>query len=237
MAATDAMETIQSSAPAAPSRNRKAVVYPTGDGKPLGEDEIHVRATLNCIQFLEFWFDNRPDVYVIGNNFVYWHEGTPRDRVSPDCYVVFGVENRIRPSYRSWEEDGKLPDVVFEFTSKSTRRQDTDRKFTLYEQEWKAREYFLFDPSREYLTPPLQGYTLVGGHYVPLECKDNRIYSEMLGLELVMNGAYLRFFDPIRARYIPTLAESEAEKVQMQAEKAQMQTELDELRRKHGRDA
>ena len=33
----------------------------------------------------------RPDVYVSGNNFVYYEEGDPKKRVSPDCYVVFGV--------------------------------------------------------------------------------------------------------------------------------------------------
>jgi Uma2 family endonuclease len=208
MAGIDAMETIESMETPARKRRPRVVVYPTGDGKPLGEDESHVRETLNCIQFLQFWFRNRPDIYVIGNNFVYWNEGHPRDRVSPDCYVVFGVEKRIRPSYKSWEEDGKLPDVVFEFTSKSTMRQDIDRKFALFGEVWKSREYFLFDPNREYLKPPLQGYTLVDGQYVPLELVDNRLHSEQLGLDLVMNGSYLRFYDPVLGEYIPTLAES-----------------------------
>jgi hypothetical protein len=58
MAATDAMETTQSHNSAV-TRNAKAVIYPVGDGKPLGEDESHVRETLNCIQSLQFWFRNR----------------------------------------------------------------------------------------------------------------------------------------------------------------------------------
>jgi Uma2 family endonuclease len=208
MAAIDGMKTLEPMGSADRKHAPRPVVYPTGDGKPLGEDESHVRETLNCIQSLQFWFRSRPDVYVIGNNFVYWNEGYPRDRVSPDCYVVFGVERRIRPSYKAWEEGGKLPDVVFEFTSKSTMRQDTNRKMTLYGQVWRSQEYFLFDPNREYLRPPLQGYTLVNGRYAPMPLDSNRIHSDQLGLDLVMHGAYLRFYDPIGGEYIPTLAEA-----------------------------
>src|SRR4051794_10023110 len=127
MAATDAMDVTQPRDSTA-LRKVRTVVYPVRDGKPLGEDEPHIRETMNCIQFLQVWFRNRPDVYVMGNNFVYWHEGFPRDSVSPDCYVVFGVDKRVRASYKSWEEGGKLPNVVFEFTSKSTMRNDIDQK-------------------------------------------------------------------------------------------------------------
>ncbi len=223
----------------------KAIIYPTGDGRPLGEDESHVRETLSCIQFLQFWFRRRSDVYVIGNNFVYWNEGVPRDRLSPGCYVVFGVEKRIRPSYKSWEESGKLPDVVFEFTSRSTMRQDVERKFSLYEQVWKTQEYFLFDPNREYLTPPLQGYTLVDGRYVPMELAGNRLRSEQLGLDLIMSGAYLRFYDPVAGELIPTLGEASDQALsatrvaedarstvqRYEAENARLKAEIDELRR------
>jgi Uma2 family endonuclease len=227
MALVAGIEAIKTSAMAG-RRSRKAVVYPTGDGKPLGEDESHVRETLNCIQFLRFWFRNRPDVYVIGNNFVYWNEGFPRDRVSPDCYVVFGVEKRIRPSYKSWEEGGKLPDVVFEFTSKSTMRQDIDRKLALYGKVWKSQEYFLFDPNREYLNPPLQGYTLVDGEYTSMPLRDNRIHSEQLGLDLVMNGAYLRFYDPIAGAFIPTLTEAAEQTASARQRAEEERVRLDE---------
>ncbi len=259
MAAIKATET-QSDLRTPTLRTRRPVVYPTGDGKPLGEDESHVRETLNCIQFLQFWFRHRPEVYVIGNNFVYWNEGVPKDRVSPDCYVVFDIPNRIRPSYKSWEEGGKLPDVVFEFTSRSTMRQDIDRKFALYRDVWKAKEYFLFDPNHEYLKPPLQGYRLIDGKYIPIELNDNRLYSEQLGLDLVMLGAYLRFYDPLQNEFILTLGEAadQAQRAQRQTENeraqllqaqnarlleaenraeslkeenARMQSELDELRR------
>ena len=245
MAAIKATETKQPDLRTPTLCARGPVVYPTGDGKPLGEDESHVRETLNCIQFLQFWFRHRPEVYVIGNNFVYWNEGVPKDRVSPDCYVVFDVPNRIRPSYKSWEEGGKLPDVVFEFTSRSTMRQDINRKFALYRDVWKAKEYFLFDPNHEYLKPPLQGYRLIDGKYTPIELNDNRLYSEQLGLDLVMLGAYLRFYDPIGQAFVPTLGEAadlakrehqiaelaEHRAASLEEQNARLNAEIDELRR------
>ena len=222
----------------------------------MGEDDIHVQATVDCISFLQYWFRNRTDVYVIGNNFVYWNEGHPRDRVSPDCYVVLGVEKHRRPSYKSWEEDGKLPDVVFEFTSRSTRHQDTERKFRLYEQVWKAQEYFLFDPDSEFLTPQLKGYTLVQGRYEPIDYQNNRMHSNQLGLDLEVHGSYLRFFDPLTNELLPTIGElrseanveykrAEAERLRAEESDRELKTyqqrtreleaELAELRRLHGK--
>jgi len=201
----------------------------------MGEDDVHVQATVNGISFLQYWFRDRTDVYVMGNNFVYWNEGFPRDRVSPDCYVVLGVENRPHPSYKSWEEGGKLPDVVFEFTSRSTGRQDTERKFTLYEQIWKSQEYFLFDPSGEYITPQLKGYTLVNGKYESIPCADNTMHSDTLGLDLEAQGSYLRFFDPKSASYIPTMSELRTDKDASQKRILALEAELTELRRKLGR--
>ena len=164
---------------------RRAVEYPTSDGKPMGETEKHVNVILDCIQGLRFHLKDRPDAYVVGNNFVYWEEGNPKARVSPDCYVVFGVDKRVRDAYKAWEENGKLPDVVFEITSKATRGEDTGKKFRLYEQVWKTAEYFQFDPTGDYLNPCLQGWRLCpDGRYVRLEMVDGCLHIEQLCLDL-----------------------------------------------------
>ena len=192
-------------------KRTRDIFYPVRDGKPLGETGRHVQETLNCIQSLQYWYQHREDVYVIGNSFVYWNEGVPRDRVAPDCYVIFGVDKRLRDSVKTWEEGGHLPSVVFEFTSPSTRKEDFENKFTLYEQVWKAKEYFLFDPKGDYLTPRLQGYRLIDGRYVRLEMTDSRLYSEQLDLDLVMEGEHMRFYDPSKGEFLPTLAEAAAQ--------------------------
>lgn len=200
----------------------RRVVYPTSDGKPMGETERHVNVILDCIQGLRFHLRDRPDAYVVGNNFVFWEEGNPRARVSPDCYVVFGVDKRVRDSFMAWQENGELPDVVFEITSRSTRNEDTGKKFLLYEQVWRTAEYFQFDPKGDYLRPRLQGYRLgPDGRYVRLETVNDRLHSEQLGLDLVAEGDTLRFYDPAKDRFLPTLSESEEQRAEAEAERAE----------------
>src|SRR5262245_27078437 len=222
------------------ARPRK-IHYPTSDGKPMGETDKHRDLTTYGVEALKFRFADRPEVYVSGNNFLYWEEGNPRKSVSPDCYVVFGVGMRQRDCYKAWEEGGRLPDVVIEFTSKKTKKEDTDTKRPLYEQVLKVPEYFLFDPTGDYLTPRLQGFRLVEGEYVPLEAVDNRLFSEQLGLELVQDGENLYFYDPERGERLLTpleqarrAEEEAAARATAEAENARLRAELERLRRQLG---
>ena len=56
----------------------------------------------------------------------------------------------------------------------------------------------MFDPTEDYLTPPLQGFRLVDGEYLPIEPVDGRLPSEVLGLHLEQDGRELRLYDPAR---------------------------------------
>ena len=202
---------------------KRPIDYPESDGKPVAETEVHITELLNCIAVLAEFFWAREDVYVAGNNFVFWNEGRPKDRLSPDTYVVFGVDKRVRNSYRAWEENGKLPDVIFEFTSESTQQEDVKSKFSKYERIFKTSEYFLFDPRGEFLSPRLQGYRLIGGEYVRLETTDGRLFSERLGLELYAVGSRLTFYDPKTKSVLKRLRESndfiEMQTTQIETEK------------------
>ncbi len=158
-------------------------------------------------------------MYVAANNFLYWQEGDPKQCVSPDVYIVFGVRKPPRDCYKVWEEGGRTPDVVFEFTSKKTRKEDTHTKRRLYEQVLKVSEYFLFDPTGDYLRPRLQGFRRVGEEYVPLELVDGRLYSERLGLELVEEGENLYLYDPVRRERLLTPVEL-AQRLEEEARRA-----------------
>jgi hypothetical protein len=49
----------------------------------------------------------------------------------PDVFVALDVERKERKSWVAWEEGGRLPDVVIELTSDSTRHVDhVDKKRT-----------------------------------------------------------------------------------------------------------
>lgn len=183
--------------------------YPESDGEPMAESDLHWDVTAYGIGALKDFFASREDVYVAGDNFLYFLKGRPRAVVSPDCYVVFGAGKAPRPSYKVWEADGLLPSFVLEVTSKSTRGEDTGRKFELYRDILGIPEYFLFDPTADYIKTRLTGYRLQRSKYVPiLPDEDNRLYSKELGLFLMAEGEYLRYFDPQRGAKLPTYREA-----------------------------
>ena len=166
------------------------VVYPTSDGQPMAETEVHGECMMYVASALRWWFrkHGRDDVHVGSNNFLYYERGNPRAVVSPDVYVVVGAPAGLRDTYMLWNEP-KGPDLVLEVTSDSTRRTDERRKRDIYA-ELGVREYFLYDPRAEYLVPPLQGWRLHEGEYgvmpavTMLSNRGVAVASEVLGLEL-----------------------------------------------------
>src|ERR1700722_10978955 len=164
--------------------------YPTADGKPMAETDWHRDLMLILIEILRAWYKGQ-QVYVSGNLLVHYVPGNRRRHVSPDVFVVRGVENYQRPNYLVWEER-KGPEVVFEITSTSTRHEDRNTKRLLYQDTLKVREYFLFDPYAEWLDPPLQGYRLRQGVYEPIRPRQGRLYSQVLGLHLERDEEMLR---------------------------------------------
>jgi len=208
----------------------KAVVYPTRDGRPMGETDKHRELMAYLIAALKTYFADQPNIYVSGNNFVFWEEGNPKARISPDTYVVFGAEMRLRDSYMAWKEGGLLPNVVFEVTSRKTQREDVETKLPLYEQTLRTSEYFLFDPTGDYLRPRLQGYRLINGRYVRLELINDRLHSEKLGLDLVQEGETLRLYDPTKGEFLLTALELARRAAADEAEIAQLRAEIEALK-------
>ncbi|MFQ5628218.1 MAG: Uma2 family endonuclease [bacterium] len=191
---------------------------PDSDGEPMAETDLHRKIMIDLLHALDGYFSNDPLVYVTGNIFLYYRDDENQMRpVSPDIMVVRGVEKKERRIYKL-EEEGKAPDVVIELTSSSRKLEDLGTKRVIYA-SLGVREYFLFDPYGEYLNPPLRGYRLEDGEYMPVF--GNRIRSEILGLELRLEEGQLRLFDPDTNEYLLTPEESEAERL---AEKAARQT-------------
>jgi Uma2 family endonuclease len=201
--------------------------YPTSDMRPIAETDLHRDLMVDLIKTLQARYAEDRVVYVSGNLLVYYVPGDRRRHVSPDVLLVRGVEKRKRDYYLMWEE-GKGPDVVIELTSKSTREEDLKRKFQLYSQHLRVPEYFLFDPRAEYLRPPLRGYRLRAGEYVPIRAVAGRLPSKVLSLHLERDGTELRLYDPATQAWLPT---PEEEVDQAQAEFERLRRELDALRR------
>jgi Uma2 family endonuclease len=188
-------------------RRTREIDYPTSDGKPMAETDLHREDMVDTIQVLDDRFADRPDVYVSGNLLLYYEEGNRRRHISPDVLVAIGVPKRPRRDYYLLWEEGKAPDFVAEITSQSTKKEDRKTKFELYRDILRVTEYVLFDPRAEYLKPPLQGFRLVGGDYVPIEPVAGRLPSAVLGLHLERDGERLRLFDPATGQYLLTRLE------------------------------
>ena len=202
------------------------VVYPTSDGQPMAETPVHGDCMMYVTSALRWWFTKhgRDDVYVGMNNFLYYERGNPRAVVAPDVYVVPGAPVRPRDTYMLWNEP-KGPDFVLEVTSASTRGTDERRKRDVYA-SLGVREYFLYDPRAEWLTPPLQGFRLHAGAYraVPsvtvLSNRGVAVTSEVLGLELRDERAQrrVRLRDPATGEVL--LTHEESERAREEAERA-----------------
>lgn len=94
-----------------------------------------------------------------------------------------------------------------------TQQEDQGRKRTLY-RRLRVAEYWQYDPTGDYLAPPLRGMTLAAGAYVALperRLPDGAlsVRSEALGLEVRAGAWGLRFHDAATGRNVMTLAETD----------------------------
>ena len=207
-----------------------AVDYPSSDGKPLAENDLQARAILYAFGALRVRYsDRRHDVYVSADLLIYYEEGNPRVSVAPDVFVVFGVEDHPRMSYKIWEE-GKGPDFVLEVASPNTWEEDVREKPAIYA-GLGVQEYFLFDPRGEHFTPRLQGYRLVGGGYERLPAVESidrtlTLTSEVLGLELRAKGEEMRFHDPSTGEPLLSYGEEHAARRAAEARVAELEARV-----------
>jgi len=218
-------------------RKPKDIEYPTSDGKPMAETDWHRDLMVDLINRLDHRYADDPDVYVSGNLLLFYERGNKRKHVSPDTFFVFGVAKKQRPNYLLWREK-KSPSFIMEMTSSSTKNEDKTKKFVLYRDVLKAKEYFQFDPFGDYLNPQLQGYRLQRGEYVPIAPVDGRLPSETLGLHLEASGNQLLLWDPTTKEYLMT-SEERAVMEKQRADEAELENErlrreLEKLHRRNG---
>lgn len=162
---------------------KTSIEYPESDGRPMGETDWHIESTLRLRELLKYRYRGQ-NVYVASDLLLYYKEGVPQDYVVPDGFVVLDCSQHRRRIFQTWKEQ-RVPNVVFEFTSKSTCRSDQVFKPRIYA-EIGVAEYFLYDPQDEYLNPCLQGYRLAEeGSYVRIDFNaDGRLECQQLGLTL-----------------------------------------------------
>ncbi len=208
------------------------IEYPDSDGQPMAESDFQFEPLSYAVESLKIHFQNRNDVYVAGNIFFYYEEGEPTEVVAPDVLVVIGAEKRKRNSYKLWEEP-KAPDFVLEITSKSTRNKDQGAKKGLY-QHLGVTEYFCYDPTGDYLDPPLFGYRLEEGRYVSISPKEIApttvvVPSTILGMDLQVADREFRFVDPRTGLILRNFAETNQQLSETEAARLRGEVRIREL--------
>ena len=179
--------------------------FPDEDGRFMGDTDFHSDAIIWLSQALQDFF-GPSSWYVAVNLVMYWDQSDPHRRRDPDVLVARGVGNHRRRSFRIWEE-GTVPCALFEIASRQSWRQDIGDKRTLYA-ALGVPEYFVFDPEARYVDPPLQGFRLRQGIYVPIRAAaDGSLTSRQLRLRMVQEGTMLRLIDAATGEPIPTRAE------------------------------
>ena len=183
------------------------VEYPTRDGRPVAETDLHYLRSGRCRVWLaQVLRRSRRCLRGFESDGLRPARQSSRRHLSPDIFVAFGVRSGSRDLFKIWEE--KPPSFVLEITSKTTRREDERTKRKRYAQ-WGVPEYFLYDPRAEWVKPPLQGFRLQGRRYrrmsecvLPngkrgLECKTLQLY-------LWLRDGELRLYEPSGGRDLPT---------------------------------
>lgn len=181
-------------------------IYPESDGQPMGETDLHRKWMIRVYDLLAHRYRDQR-VYVACNLLVYYEQGEPSRFVVPDDFVVLDCEPGDRRVFKIWEE-GRTPNVVFEITSLSTRNEDTSYKPDLYARIG-VQEFFLYDPTCEYMSTPLQGFRLVGGTHQRIKPSETGgLESEQLDVLLGLEEGRLVMRDRQTGKSLQTACEA-----------------------------
>ncbi len=121
------------------------IIYPDSDGKPMADNTKQFEWIVTIKEGLELLFAENPNVFIAGDLLWYPVEGNNKIRVAPDVLAAFGRPKGHRGSYRTWEEDDIVPQVVFEILSPGNTRKEMEAKLRFYD-HYGVEEYYLYDP-------------------------------------------------------------------------------------------
>lgn len=209
---------------------------PGEDGVPM-ETIWHRLAMTLLLDIIHQLFKGRTDFFAGGNMFIYYGAQQTKSWSyrGPDFFYVADVDGTKKRRYwLSYEEENRLPDVIIELLSPSTRKHDLTTKKDIYERTFRTPDYFCYDPDEQLLL----GWTLERARYAALQLNDKGwLWCEQLGVWLgTWEGTYLgrhdvwlRFYDK-DGKLLPTteeagLARTEAQRKKTKAARKRAETE------------
>jgi Uma2 family endonuclease len=177
----------------------RQIIYPDSDGQPMSDNTKQFRWIVLLKENLECLFAGDSQVFVAGDLLWYPIEGQPEVRVAPDVMVVFGRSKGDRGSYRQWQEDGVVPQVVFEVLSPGNTLKEMAKKQLFYDR-YGVEEYYIYDPDRN----DLHGLQRADGTLTVIEAIDDWV-SPRLGIRFVVTVDTLAVYYPDGRRFLTTV--------------------------------
>ena len=116
---------------------------PYADGVPFTSSPEQGQIMMEVRHALGNYFERQRKVYIGMDMLVYDKRGDTTSCLAPDVFVTFGVDKPMGRSYKIWLV-GKPPDIVWEFGSASTAKEDAGTKKKRY-RRWGVPEYRLYD--------------------------------------------------------------------------------------------
>ncbi|HYO60118.1 Uma2 family endonuclease [Archangium sp.] len=161
----------------------------TWDELAMPEGDLHTEGKRQALEALRGYFKQQRRRVYVGSELPIYYPG--ERRFAPDLLVVLDVEAHLRGKWVVSHE-GKGLDWVMEVHVGGDRKKDAEYNVRRY-----ARlgipEYFIYDRARE----RLEAYRLPSPgarEYVRREPRQGRYTSEVLGLDLQLEGEKLRFW-------------------------------------------
>ena len=204
------------------------LIYPVDNGEPLSNDTEHLKWITFVKNGLDDWFGDRGDVFVAADLLWYPVEGRPDISKAPDVMVVLDHPAGDRPSYKQWEENGRAPNVVFEFISRSNTADEMMDKLEFYS-EMGCDEFFVYD----YRRGKLSVFRRNGGSGLSQKAPDadGTVVSPLLGMTFGLDERgrlWVRRPDGQlmeTQREIAKRAEAEAQRAEAESQRAEAEAQ------------
>ena len=178
---------------------------------------------------------NPQTTLVAGERYITREPGAPaEDRMAPDLLVAFDADLQAYRDSNGYiiSEQGKPPDFVLEIASRSTGRQDVEKKRPSYA-TLGIPEYWRFDQTGDFHETWLAGDRLVEGRYepIPIETVEERVlqgYSSVLNLLIRWDHGDLGWHDPETGQHIATFQQERARADTAEARVRELEAELEQ---------
>jgi Uma2 family endonuclease len=213
----------------------------TWDEMAMPEGDRHLWGKLQVLDVLRGYFRHQRRQVYVGAELPVYYPG--ERRFAPDVVVVRDAEPHER---NKWvvSAEGKGLDWVMEVHVGGDRKKDAEYNVARYGRLG-IPEYFIYDRAKQRLYGYRQAGTGTQG-YVPMEPRQGWFVSEVLGLELCIEGDRLRFWagnapllepEELRVRLEETVAglqrrtdEESRRREEAERRLAELQAELERLR-------